>query len=112
MHRIITLLIGLPAAALLILFALANRGWVTVSLDPFAPETPALSFSLPLFVLLLLTLMAGVVLGGVAGWLQQGRYRREVRHRRQEIRKLEAEKQNLAAQAHAGAGAGVPALRR
>jgi uncharacterized integral membrane protein len=112
-QKFFSLVIGVPLAILLVLFALANRNWVLLSLDPFAPETPALSVSLPLFVVVFLALMLGVILGGVADWLRQGRYRREVRSRRVEIRRLEAEKQELAARAPIEpSGAGLPALRR
>lgn len=109
MRKVFSAFIGVPVAIVLILFALANRNAVQVSLDPFAPETPALSVSLPLFVIVFLALMAGVVLGGVADWLRQGRYRREARLRREEVRRLEAERDYRVAQTSQQSR--LPALR-
>jgi hypothetical protein len=57
--------------------AIANRQIVTFSLDPFSLSHPheSVSVRLPLFVLLLLTLALGVLLGGLAAhW---SRFRRE-----------------------------------
>ncbi len=93
--KIVSAVIGIPIAVLLILFAVANREPVTLSLDPFAPDTPALAVSMPLFVLVILALMLGVIVGGVADWLRQGRYRKEARSRRAEVRRLEAERERL-----------------
>ena len=42
-------LILVPVAVLLVLFAVANRQWTGVSLDPFSSEPPALAIHLPLF---------------------------------------------------------------
>ena len=110
MRKLLTALIGIPVAIVLVLFAVANRGPVVVSLDPFAPDAPALAVQLPLFVIVFLALMAGVVVGGIADWLRQGRYRHEARSRRHEIRRLEAERERM--KATTPVGPGLPALRR
>lgn len=47
--------------------AVANRQAVEFSLDPFSSE-PIVAFSLPLFLLVFLTFLLGVVLGGVTVW--------------------------------------------
>src|SRR5437762_185729 len=57
-------LILVPIGVVLILFAVANRQWTAVSLDPFSPESPALAIHLPLFLAILLALMVGVIVGG------------------------------------------------
>ena len=79
-----------PFAAVLVLFAVANRGIVPVSLDPFSREAPALLLQLPLFVVAFAALALGVVLGGFAAWLVQGKHRRAERRYRREANRLRA----------------------
>ncbi|TCT00551.1 lipopolysaccharide assembly protein LapA domain-containing protein [Aquabacter spiritensis] len=82
MLRILSLIIGIPLAILVVALAVANRRPVTLSFDPFNPDTTALAVSLPLFGVIFAALILGVVLGGAAAWLRQGRYRREARRAR------------------------------
>ena len=79
MKRFFKLLILVPLGILLVVFAVANRGAVTVSLDPFDPTAPALALRLPLFVLLFFVLAVGVFVGGVSSWLRQGKWRKLAR---------------------------------
>ena len=74
------LVVIVPIAIALLAFAFANRQIVTVSFDPLpSGDVPAFAVSLPLFVVLILTAMLGVVAGGVAVWFAQGRHRRAAR---------------------------------
>jgi uncharacterized integral membrane protein len=73
-------------AIVLIALAVANRAFVPFTLDPFNPGNPALTLSLPLFVYLFLALLLGVVIGGAATWMRQGRYRRQARRQIAEAR--------------------------
>ena len=84
-------LILVPIGVLLILFALANRQWTGVSLDPFSAEPPALAIHLPLFLILLLTLMLGVIVGGIAAWFGQRKWRRAARRLDAELREARGE---------------------
>lgn len=87
--RLVGWFLLLPFAVLLVLFALANRQFVRVGLDPFGLQTSFLpSFDIPLFVVLYVTLLIGVLLGGLAVWFTQGRQRRERRQYRREAEKL------------------------
>jgi uncharacterized integral membrane protein len=95
LRKLLTAIVVIPVAALLLIFALANRTPVTLSLDPFSPGDPAFSVSLPLFLVIILALMVGVVVGSVADWISQGRHRREARHNRHEVRRLEQEAADL-----------------
>lgn len=90
--RLTTLLIVLPLAVLLILFGVANRELVQVSLDPVATENPLFALQMPLFVALFAALMLGVVIGGVAVWFTQGAYRKQAREKRVEASKLARER--------------------
>jgi uncharacterized integral membrane protein len=94
-RNILAALILIPLAALIVLLAVANRAAVTVSLDPFLAEKPALTATQPLFVLLLSSLIVGVVIGGIAAWLRQARWRRAARRAEGEVRALRGETEAL-----------------
>ena len=79
-------LLLVPIAVLLVVFAVANRGTVAISLDPFSSVPPALSVRLPLFLVMLLVLIAGVVVGGIASWFRQRKWRRAARDLELELR--------------------------
>jgi uncharacterized integral membrane protein len=91
LRKIVSALILIPLAIVLIMFAVANREWVTVSFDPFDSAQPALSLRMPLFVLIFVFLILGVLLGGFAAWLKQGRHRRASRELRSDISGLRRE---------------------
>ncbi|MDB5649366.1 MAG: hypothetical protein JWL62_886 [Hyphomicrobiales bacterium] len=91
-------LILAPVGLLLLVFAIVNRHMVTVVFDPLSSDTPGFQIVAPLFVILFLTGMLGVLAGGVVTWLAQGRYRRAARHARADIERLRAEADGLRAQ--------------
>ena len=88
LRKILTAIIIVPLALILIVFAVANRHAVTVSLDPFASNEPAASLTLPLFALIFVVLIVGVLIGGTAAWLRQGRWRWVTRRLEAELRNL------------------------
>ena len=100
-RKVVGALILFPLAVLIVLLAMANRQAVTISLDPFLADTPALALSQPLFLVILGAVIVGVVIGGVAAWLKQGKWRRAARLAHGEARTLRAEnaalKERLAA---------------
>jgi uncharacterized integral membrane protein len=108
LRKLLTAIVVIPVAALLLIFALANRTPATLSLDPFSPGDPAFSIELPLFLVIILSLMVGVVLGSVANWISQAHWRREARHSRSELRRLEQEASDLR-RAQVPASANLPA---
>ncbi|MBZ0208171.1 MAG: hypothetical protein K8F92_00740, partial [Hyphomicrobium sp.] len=79
LRRIVWLLIAFPAGLLLVTLAVVNRHEVRLVLDPFRPETPAVSLAMPFYAYLFITLLVGVLLGGAAMWLSQARWRRDAR---------------------------------
>jgi uncharacterized integral membrane protein len=95
MRRALSWLIFLPVGIVLVLLAIANRTAVTLSLDPFSREAPALSFTMPLFVLLLAAVMVGVIIGGTATWLRQGVHRRLERQYRKDAERYRTETEKL-----------------
>lgn len=91
MRKLIAAVILIPLAILMVMFAVANRASVPVSLDPFSSTAPALTLHVPLFVLLLIALIVGVLAGGVAAWLRQSKWRRAARRLERELRTARAE---------------------
>ena len=67
-------IVMIPAAAILVALAVANRQPVTVSFDPFDPSDSDLVLAVPLYLLGFTVLIAGVVLGGVAAWAGQHKW--------------------------------------
>jgi uncharacterized integral membrane protein len=87
-RKIVTAVILVPLAAIIIVFAVANRQFVTVSFDPFDTAQPAYAASLPLFVLILILVIFGVLLGGTVTWLRQARWQWAARRAEKENREL------------------------
>jgi uncharacterized integral membrane protein len=95
MRKIVTALVLVPIAVVFVAFAVANRQAVVVSFDPFDQAHPALALGLPLFALLLGVAIGGVVIGGVAAWLGQSKWRRAARLAQARARELAAELDRL-----------------
>ncbi len=85
LRKIVAAIVLVPIAVIIIAFAVANRETVTVSFDPFSGHDPAATVSLPLFALVLLLLIIGVVIGGLASWLRQGKWRGAARRFEREL---------------------------
>ena len=99
--------VTLVAAALLIPFALSNREPVSLGFWPL----PFL-IELPLYLLILLSLLAGYVIGATAAWIARRHLRRELRRRRRRVEALERELVATRSQLEDQAGtgrSGVPA---
>jgi hypothetical protein len=78
-------------------FAVANRHFVTVSFDPFNARDPSIAIALPLFAVIILVAMLGVLAGGIATWIRQGYWRRSARQYEAEARQARAELADLRA---------------
>jgi uncharacterized integral membrane protein len=102
-RKILSVVILLPIAALIAMFGVANRAPVTVSFDPLGAQPPLFSAALPLFVLVLLALILGVVVGGVASWTRQGKWRRSARRLAADLKISRAETDALRRQIEASA---------
>ena len=96
LRRIVWFPIAPVAAVLLVTLAVANRDPVRMVLDPFRPDAPVISMTLPFYAYLLGALTIGVILGGVATWLTQGRWRKTARIKSQDAMRWQAEADRLA----------------
>jgi hypothetical protein len=92
-NKIVGWLVLVPLCAVLVLFALANRHLVALNFNPFVPVPAELApgYGVPLFVVLYLVLLAGVLAGGMATWFAQGGHRRREKHWRRETQHLSHE---------------------
>ncbi len=85
----------------LITVALANRDAVTLNLLPqgladlLGYPAAANTLTLPMFLVILGSIVAGVAIGFVWEWLREHKHRAEARHERRERERLEAEVDRL-----------------
>lgn len=86
--RLVVVLVLIPVAIILIALTVANRDIVAFTLDPFNPGSQALTFHAPLFVFLYLALLTGLVLGGLATWFTQRKYRKRARNYSRQVTAL------------------------
>ncbi len=94
MKRALQFIVLVPVAVVCLALAVANRKNVVVSFDPFVSDTTG-QIQAPLFVVLILALMFGVVLGSLATWLSQGKHRRALRDLRAEAARVRDEAGHL-----------------
>ena len=96
LKRILWLFLAILAALVIVPFGVINRHPVTVLLDPFARPQPLLSADVPLSLLMFVTFMAGLVVGGLVVWFGQGKWRRTARTSRREVHLWRSEADRLA----------------
>ena len=97
MRKFFTALVVIPLGLIFIVFAVANRHFVTVSFDPFNSVDPAVAVTLPLFVVIITVAILGVAAGGMATWFRQRRWRRAARQHEADARRARAEAADLRA---------------
>ncbi|WP_395075647.1 LapA family protein [Hyphococcus sp.] len=91
-------IIWIPILAGAVLFLVANRTPVAISLDPFRPENPAMSTpSLPLWFWLMAMLFIGLGLGVAGSWLSGREARGQARDNRRMVKALQKEVTALSA---------------
>jgi uncharacterized integral membrane protein len=82
-------IILVPLALVAIAFAVANRTEVEVSFDPISDVAP--KYPVPLFLVVFAALILGVLIGGIATWLGQGRHRKAERMHRRDVERLRSD---------------------
>ena len=88
--RLITWIIGITVALVSVLFAVSNRGPVSITMWPFP-----FAVDLGLYAVVLTSVFAGFLVGALTTWVAAGKHRRRVRRQRAEIRALETELDGL-----------------
>lgn len=91
MRKFVTLVILIPLAIVIVMFAVANREIIAVSFDPFNSANPAFALRMPLFFLIFALVGLGVLIGGIAAWLRQHKWRARARRAEADIRRLRME---------------------
>jgi uncharacterized integral membrane protein len=104
MRKFFTGLVLIPLGLIFIVFAVANRHWVTVSFDPFNSRDPSVAVTLPLFVVIIAVAIAGVLAGGSATWFRQRHWRRAARQHEADARQARAQLAELRAGAMTPSG--------
>jgi uncharacterized integral membrane protein len=102
MRKFLTALIVIPLGLLFIVFAVANRHLVTVSFDPFNSRAPSVGVTMPLFVVIIVVAILGVVAGGTATWFRQRHWRQAARRHEANARQAQAQLADLRANASRG----------
>ena len=95
MKKIFSLLTGLPAAIIMIAFAIANRGDVRVSFDPVSPATPWYSIDVPLWMVVFAAVFAGLLIGWILAWINQGKWRKAARNTASSLKQEQAKSSGL-----------------
>lgn len=91
LKKIVNIVVLIPVAIILIVLSVANRQTVTLALNPFNPADSVLSASAPFFVFIFLAVIFGLVVGSLATWFGQGKYRKRARNEAHEAVKWHAE---------------------
>src|SRR5690242_2169005 len=91
LRKILTAIVVIPLLILVVGFAVANRQAVTISFDPFSSAQPAYAVTLPLFVVIFILVILGVIVGGIATWLRHNAGRRSPRRLDAQVRALHEE---------------------
>ena len=97
MRKFLNAVVLIPLGVVFVVFAVANRHMVTVSFDPFNSNDPALGVSLPLFAVIIVVAILGVVAGGAATWFGQRRWRRAARQHEMDAQDIRAQLADLRA---------------
>jgi uncharacterized integral membrane protein len=97
LRRAVAAIVLVLLAIVIFAFAVANGERVSVSFDPFASRANAAYVTppTPLWVLLIVVLILGVIVGGIAAWLGQRKWRRTARRLEREVANLRAEAEML-----------------
>lgn len=102
--RLVHWVVTLPLALIVVIFAVSNRADVVVTFWPLPVTLGA-----PLYLVVLLALLVGFLIGEFLAWLNAGRTRRALRQSKRRIEALESELTATQAQLPQGAAAVPPA---
>ena len=78
MRKLVAALIVVPLGVLLVALSVVNRKPVTLGLNPFDASS-GFAIEAPFFLFLLGAFALGLLIGGLATWLSQGKWRKTAR---------------------------------
>lgn len=104
MRRFLWVLLAVIAAAILIPIGISNRQPVSLNLDPFGRVGTALALDMSLSLLMFLVFMLGLLVGGLATWAGQGKWRRTARLKSREAFQWKAQADRLIREQDGSAG--------
>lgn len=91
MAKFVSWFLGLPIAIIIVALSVANRHSVRFSLDPINSSAPLMSFEIPLYLLLMATIILGIIVGGASSWLNQSKWRKAAKDARHEVSEMRSE---------------------
>jgi Lipopolysaccharide assembly protein A domain len=94
-RKLVLALVVIPLGVVLVTLAIVNRKPALLVLDPFGGSEGGLSLEAPLFLFLLGAFALGLVVGGIATWLRQGKWRKAAREGAREARELRRQADRL-----------------
>lgn len=94
-RKLILGLIVIPLGVLIVALAVVNREAATLYLNPLGGGDAGPALQAPLFLFLLGAFAVGLVVGGCATWLSQGKWRRTARETKNEARALRRQADRL-----------------
>jgi len=95
LKKLLSWIFWVPVGVILITIAISNRQIVTFSIDPVSKTDPFLSISIPLYMRVFAAILFGIIFGGIAAWLTQGKWRKNARHMTAEATKWREEATRL-----------------
>ncbi|QEE13006.1 lipopolysaccharide assembly protein LapA domain-containing protein [Bartonella krasnovii] len=93
--RILLTSIGVIITALLIVFIVANRQMVPLTLDPFRENSESFTYRAPLFIWLFIFFGFGILLGSLIRWFSYRKCKKALKKSKAEIEKLKTSITNL-----------------
>jgi hypothetical protein len=94
-RKLVLVVVVVPLGVALVTLAVVNRKPAELVLDPFGGTEPGLTLQAPFFLFLLGAFALGLVIGGIATWLGQGKWRRHAREEAREARELRRQTDRL-----------------
>ncbi len=84
--RLFHWLVTTPLALVLVVFAVSNRVAITLNFWPMPVTLQA-----PAYLIVLIALLAGFLIGAMAAWINGRHWRRDARHSARRVEELERE---------------------
>lgn len=109
--RLTTWIVLAPALVAGVALSVANRTPVVVGFDPFNHDAPLLAVQAPLFLVMFVCVLSGILLGGLVTWLAGAPQRRQARLHARELKRLQTSPPVHPTAANGASAAQTPAPR-